>query len=129
MCAFLISVTKGGDIGAYIIGSLLGKHALIPRISPKKSIEGFAGAIVFSFALAALFKGYLHFIPYYHILILGGMLGLLAQAGDLSESLIKRDCGVKDAGAVFPGLGGALDVLDSLLFTAPVFYFYVLTFF
>lgn len=125
---FLILVTKGGDIGAYLIGSTLGRHALIPRISPKKSIEGLIGGIAFSFILAVLFKPFISFIPLRHILILGLFLGILAQMGDLSESLIKRDCGVKDASGIFPGLGGALDVLDSLLFTTPVFYFYITTF-
>ena len=62
------------------------------------------------------------------LFILGALLGLLAQVGDLSESLIKRDCGVKDSGRTLPGLGGILDAVDSLLFTAPVFYFYVKVF-
>ncbi|MBL7069738.1 MAG: phosphatidate cytidylyltransferase [Candidatus Omnitrophica bacterium] len=129
LCAFLILVTKGGDIGAYIVGSAIGRHALIPRISPKKSIEGFVGGIMFSFVLALLFKPFLDFVSFYHVIISGLLLGVLAQMGDLSESLMKRDCGVKDTGAIFPGLGGALDVLDSLLFTTPVFYFYVKAFF
>ncbi len=129
LCAFLILVTKGGDIGAYIVGSLIGRHALIPRISPKKSVEGLIGGLIFSFGLAVFFKPFLHFISYTHILILGVLLGILGQMGDLSESLIKRDCDIKDASMIFPGLGGALDILDSLLFTTPVFYFYVTTFF
>lgn len=129
LCAFIIAVTKGGDIGAYVTGSILGKHALIPRISPKKSIEGFIGGLFFSFIIALSFKQALSFIPLYHIIILGFLLGVLAQMGDLSESLIKRDCGVKDTSSMFPGLGGALDILDSLLFTAPVFYFYAKIFF
>ncbi len=129
LCAFIIAVTKGGDIGAYVIGSVIGKHALIPRISPKKSIEGFIGGLVFSFMIALGFKQAMGFIPFYHIVILGFLLGVLAQMGDLSESLIKRDCGVKDTSSMFPGLGGALDILDSLLFTAPVFYFYAKIFF
>ena len=65
---------------------------------------------------------------YLHLLILGLSLGILGQLGDLSESLMKRDCEVKDSGKIFPGLGGALDCIDSLLFTAPVFYFWVLHF-
>ncbi|NQT06984.1 MAG: phosphatidate cytidylyltransferase [Candidatus Omnitrophica bacterium] len=125
LCAFLILVTKGGDIGAYLVGSLVGKHALIPRISPKKSVEGLIGGLLFSFVIAILFRPFLQFIPFYHILILGALLGILGQMGDLSESLIKRDCDVKDASSIFPGLGGALDILDSLLFTTPVFYFYL----
>ncbi len=124
LAAFLIAVTKGGDIGAYLVGSLAGRHALIPRISPKKSIEGFAGGLCVSFLTAVLFVPARDFIPFRHIVVLGALLGALGQLGDLSESLIKRDCGIKDAGRIFPELGGALDVLDSLLFTAPVFYFY-----
>lgn len=129
LCAFLILVTKGGDIGAYIVGSSMGRHALIPRISPKKSVEGLVGGLIFSFLVAIFFKPFLDFVPFSHILISGVLLGVLGQMGDLSESLIKRDCGVKDASMIFPGLGGALDVLDSLLFTTPVFYFYVKNFF
>ena len=128
LAAFLILVTKGGDIGAYIIGSSLGKHTLIARISPKKSIEGFIGGIIFSIIFAVLMAPFLGFIPFFHILILGLTLGILGQMGDLSESLMKRDCGIKDASSIFPGLGGALDILDSLLFTAPVFYFYIVAF-
>ncbi|MEE8360102.1 MAG: phosphatidate cytidylyltransferase [Candidatus Omnitrophota bacterium] len=129
LAAFLIAVTKGGDMGAYVTGSILGKHPLIPRISPKKSVEGFIGGLLISFFIAFAFRGALSFIPLYHILILGALLGVLAQMGDLSESLIKRDCGAKDTNMIFPGLGGSLDILDSLLFTTPVFYFYAKTFF
>jgi len=128
LCGFLVLVTKGGDIGAYIIGSLTGKHALIPRISPKKSVEGLLGGLASSFILAIMYRPLIDFIPFGHICVLGLLLGVLAQLGDLSESLIKRDCGVKDASAIFPGLGGGLDVLDSLLFTTPAFYFYMITF-
>lgn len=128
LTAFLIFVTKSGDIGAYVVGSLAGKHALIPRISPKKSVEGFIGGLFTSFIVALSFKPFLTFLHYRHIVILGIVLGFLGQMGDLSESLIKRDCDVKDAGLIFPGLGGALDVMDSLLFTTPVFYFYIMIF-
>ncbi len=129
LCAFLIAVTKGGDMGAYVVGSLIGRHALIPRISPKKSIEGFIGGIVISFLIALSFKPLFGSECLHHILILGALLGVLGQMGDLSESLIKRDCGAKDTSKIFPGLGGSLDVLDSLIFTAPVLYFYVKIFF
>lgn len=128
LVAFLILVTKFGDIGAYIVGSSIGKHALIPRISPKKSREGLAGALLFSVA-ASVISGrfFTHFTPQ-HLLALGFFLGLVGQIGDLSESLIKRDCGAKDSGKGFPGLGGVLDLLDSLLFTVPIFYFYLQVF-
>lgn len=125
LAAFLLLVTKGGDIGAYIIGSLVGKHTLIPRISPKKTVEGVIGGLVFSFILAVASKAYLGFVHFGHIAALGILLGVLGQIGDLSESLIKRDCGVKDTGFYFPGLGGAMDILDSLLFTTPIFYYYI----
>jgi phosphatidate cytidylyltransferase len=130
LAAFLIAVTKGGDMGAYVIGSIFGKHALIPRISPKKSVEGLIGGLLISMGIAVCAAPFLsHYIKFYHFLILGLMLGVLGQLGDLAESLIKRDCGVKDASMAFPGLGGALDVLDSLLFATPVFYFYSRMFF
>ncbi|MFC1657965.1 phosphatidate cytidylyltransferase [Candidatus Omnitrophota bacterium] len=129
MLASVVWITKVGDIGAYLLGSRFGRHALISRISPNKTREGFVGGILFSL-LAAL--GTKFIMPqgygYLHLVILGIFLGLLGQFGDLSESLMKRDCEIKDSGAIFPGLGGMLDCLDSLLFTAPVFYFWVLHF-
>ncbi len=127
MVAFLIMVTKMGDIGSYLIGSSFGRHHLIPRISPKKSIEGAAGGFIFSLVSSGIGGAFLP-IPFLHRLTLGCLLGILGQLGDLSESLIKRDCQVKDSGNLVPGLGGMLDLIDSLLFTAPVFYFYILYF-
>jgi phosphatidate cytidylyltransferase len=129
LVAGVLLITKVGDVGAYLLGSRFGRHALISRVSPNKTKEGFLGGILFS-VFAAL--GSKFFMPanfsYLHLLILGLFLGILGQLGDLSESLMKRDCAVKDSGAIFPGLGGALDCIDSLLFTAPVFYFWVLHF-
>ncbi|TAN60242.1 phosphatidate cytidylyltransferase [bacterium] len=122
--AAVILVTKSSDIGAYVIGSGFGRHALIPRISPKKSIEGALGGLLFSVIAAVLSKPFLGF-SYPRLIILGIAIGILAELGDLSESLIKRDCQVKDSGSFFPGMGGVLDLVDSLLFTAPVFYFYM----
>ena len=124
--AYLVSVTKAEDIGAYCVGTLFGKHPLIPHISPKKTIEGtFAG-------LAASVLASLAFGPYlplkfsvFHSVILGLLIGVVGQIGDLSESLMKRFCNAKDSGALFPGMGGALDTVDSILFTAPIFYFHL----
>lgn len=123
--AFLLLVTKSGDIGAYFMGTSFGKHHLIPRISPKKSVEGAVGGFIFSVVFAVLSRYYLPTIPVLHLAILGCLLGILAQVGDLSESLIKRDCQVKDSANLIPGLGGILDLIDSILFTAPTLYFYV----
>lgn len=125
LVSFLLLVTKLGDIGAYFIGSSIGRHNLIPRISPKKTVEGTIGGLLVSIATAFLSKGLLPNPSFMDLLMLGSFLGVLSQIGDLSESLIKRDCQVKDAAGYLPGLGGILDVIDSLLFTTPIFYFYV----
>lgn len=123
--AFLLLVTKSGDIGAYFVGTYFGKHHLIPRISPKKSIEGAIGGFAFSVFFAFLSKYYLPGVSVFHLVFLGCILGILAQIGDLSESLIKRDCKVKDSSNLIPGLGGMLDMVDSILFSAPTLFFYV----
>lgn len=125
LVAFLVLVTKMGDVGAYLVGNAAGKHALIPRISPHKTIEGTIGGLLFSVMSAVASRSYLPDFSYAHLVVLGILLGILAQVGDLAESLLKRDSGVKDSGAVFSGFGGMLDLIDSLLFTAPIFYFYV----
>ena len=125
LVAFLILITKMGDVGAYLIGNEFGRHSLIPRISPNKTIEGTIGGLVFSIASAVASRSYLPAFSYVHLTVLGALLGILAQMGDLAESLLKRDCGSKDAGANLPGFGGVLDLIDSLLFTAPIFYFYI----
>ena len=125
--AFLLLVVKGGDIGAYVIGSTVGKHPLIPRISPSKTIEGTIGGLVVSVAVALIGMPLLVVYPrggssILPALLLGLVLGGVGLFGDLAESLIKRDCNVKDSRKFIPGMGGVLDVIDSLLFTAPLFY-------
>lgn len=124
LLAAVLLMTKLGDVGAYLVGSRFGKTPLMPRISPKKTVEGAIGGLLFSVLGALASKAFLNF-NYLHLIIMGCVLGILGQLGDLSESLIKRDCGVKDSGNLLPGMGGILDELDSLLFTAPVFYFYL----
>ena len=126
---FFIVVSKMSDTGAYCTGQLMGKNKMIPRVSPGKTWEGFAGGIIFSVITAWLFHYFAgnHFIsmPLIHALILGVLLGVGSVAGDLVESLIKREAGVKDSGHFFPGVGGILDLLDSLLFNAPIMYIYL----
>jgi phosphatidate cytidylyltransferase len=124
LLAALLLITKLGDIGAYLVGSNFGKHLLIPRISPKKTIEGAFGSLTFSLIGALACKAFLDF-SYLHLILIGLGLNILGQLGDLSESLLKRDCEVKDSGNLFPGMGGVLDEIDSLLFAGPVFYFYL----
>ncbi len=120
----VVFITKLGDIGAYLVGSRFGKTPLVPRISPKKSMEGAFGGLVFSVLGGLMSKAFLN-LSYPHLIFLSIVLNILGQLGDLSESLMKRDCGVKDSGSFIPGIGGVLDLMDSLLFTAPVFYFYM----
>jgi phosphatidate cytidylyltransferase len=123
LVAFLLLVTKSGDIGAYLIGSNFGKHKLIPRISPNKSVEGAIGGFIFSIACAVILgKYYITWMNFAFILASVILIGVFAQLGDLAESLIKRDYEVKDSSVFLPGLGGMLDVIDSILFTAPIFY-------
>jgi phosphatidate cytidylyltransferase len=128
-CLYLIAVTKFSDMGAYLTGSLIGRHQLIPHISPKKTWEGFFGALAFSlFASMALFRlmpGHLSVLNWTHAVVLGLLLGFAAVIGDLAESIIKRSTGVKDSGNMLPGIGGSLDLIDSLLFTAPLLFFYL----
>ena len=126
---YLIAVTKFSDMGAYLTGSVIGRHPLIPHISPKKTWEGFFGALAFSlFASLMLFKlmpGHLALLTWTHATVLGLLLGFAAVIGDLAESIVKRSTGVKDSGSLLPGIGGALDLIDSLLFTAPLLFFYL----
>jgi phosphatidate cytidylyltransferase len=124
----LLLVTKGADIGAFLIGVRWGRRSLIPRISPKKTVEGTLGGVAFGILGACASKSFLPDLPVFswmNMVFIGIVLSALGMLGDLSESLIKRDCAAKDSSSLFPGMGGVLDVIDSLLFTAPAFYFYI----
>jgi phosphatidate cytidylyltransferase len=124
----LLLITKGADIGAFLVGVRWGRRSLIPRISPKKTIEGTFGGLFFAVLCALASKSFLpnlDIFSWMNMIIIGFVLGTLGLLGDLSESLIKRDCGAKDSSTILPGMGGVLDVIDSLLFTAPAFYFYI----
>jgi len=128
LLAFILLVTKTGDIGALLIGSWLGKHRLLPTVSPNKSIEGCLGSFAFSVIAAILCHSFLPAsleLPLWQVALMGVFFGGIGQLGDLSESLIKRDCNVKDSGKLLPGMGGILDVIDSLLFACPTFYLYM----
>lgn len=126
---YFIIVTKFSDVGAYCVGSLIGRHKMIPRISPGKTWEGFAGAILVSTGASVLFAKvagqHLAGMNLLHAILLGILLSVAAVIGDLIESLFKREAGVKDSGRFFPGIGGILDLLDSLLFNAPIMYLYL----
>ncbi len=126
---YFILVTKFSDMGAYSVGTLIGRHKMIPRISPGKTWEGFAGAVFVSTAASLVFVhffgGRMAGMNFLHATILGILLSVTGVIGDLIESLFKREAGVKDSGSLFPGIGGILDLLDSLLFNAPIMYLYL----
>jgi phosphatidate cytidylyltransferase len=124
---FLFVVTWGNDIAAYYSGTLWGRHQMAPETSPKKTWEGAVGGLVGSLALACACRAwFLPSLSLTHALGVGFLLGIAAPLGDLCESLLKRCAGVKDSGGLIPGHGGMLDRIDSLIFTTPAFYYYLL---
>ena len=125
LLSFFFLVLMGSDAGAYYTGRALGKHKLAPSISPGKTWEGAVGGVVAALAMAAL----AHFwffreLPLKYMLPLAGVMALLGIFGDLAESALKRGAGAKDAANILPGHGGILDRLDSLLFNAPLIYYF-----
>ena len=128
---YAVFAAKFTDIGAYLIGCSFGRHKLIPRISPGKSWEGVFGGVLVGTLVGTLYVWALrdHLAPlgltWTRALPLGVALSVCAVVGDLTESLFKRAANVKDSGGVIPGMGGLLDVLDSILFTAPAVYLFL----
>jgi phosphatidate cytidylyltransferase len=126
-CIYLVAVVWTNDIFAYLIGMPLGRHKLSPKVSPKKSVEGALGAL-FGAVLMSLNLNMFIGISVAQAIWLGVILSVLAQLGDLVESLLKREFRVKDSGKLFPGHGGILDRLDSFILTTPIFYYLVVYF-
>ncbi len=137
---YLLLVTKIGDIAAYVTGSLSayalrnrgGNHKMIPSISPGKSYEGAVGGFIFTLLLSYLLWPLCNieciFSTFWTSMILGVLLFFGCMAGDLSESAFKRTCRIKDSGSVLPGIGGILDLVDSLLVTAPLFVVFLMAY-
>lgn len=129
---YVIAVTKMTDTGAYFIGKKYGKRQLAAKISPKKTVEGAIGGLITAIIvslLIPLIANYLDspqvfLISTWQSIYLGMAIGILSQIGDLGESLLKRDAGIKDSNQL-PGLGGMLDIVDSLIFTLPLVYFFM----
>ena len=121
--AYLLIVTKISDMGAYFAGGFLGRTKFLASISPSKTLEGAIGGLICAMGASYLFHlwGLLGPVEW---AVLGAVLSVIAQAGDFAESLLKRDANKKDSNSL-PGLGGALDTVDSLLFSAPILYFYL----
>ena len=124
---FVIAVAMAGDSGGYFVGHAFGRHKLIPHVSPGKTVEGALGIVAFSLVAAAASKVIL--LPqrsWSEMLALGAVAAILGQIGDLGESVMKRSFGAKESGALFPGHGGVLDRIDSLLFPVVLVYYYLL---
>lgn len=129
---YLLAVTKLTDMGAYLVGSLIGRDKMVPHVSPGKTWQGFGGAIFFavagSFTLYFAMGDQIPIITALHAFVLAVLLALVAVLGDLAESILKRSLEAKDSGHFMPGIGGFLDLIDSIIFTAPLFYIYLLVF-
>jgi len=122
---FFFIVIFGSDSGAYFAGKALGKHKLAPKISPGKTWEGFVGGILAAAAMGALCTwAFFSELPYQFSMVLAAVMAVVGVLGDLTESAIKRGAGAKDAATILPGHGGLLDRLDSLLFNAPILYYF-----
>lgn len=124
--AYVLLTSKMTDIGAYFCGKILGKNKLAPEISPKKTVEGAMGGLGAALVMSVIFALFASHFAVFHMTFIqsvwiGLIISILAQLGDLSESLLKRDAGVKDSSQL-PGLGGVLDIVDSLVFTLPLIY-------
>jgi phosphatidate cytidylyltransferase len=124
---FTYIITWGCDTGAFFVGTFFGKHKLMPRVSPKKSVEGAIGGVIIGSA-AGIIYNYIVGIPWFPWAIIAPFGTIIAQLGDLFESLLKRAAHVKDSGMFLPGHGGVLDRFDSLIFVAPFIYYFALFF-
>ena len=125
----VVVVAKFTDMGAYLVGTLIGRHKAIPHISPAKSWEGYIGSLFFAvggaFTIHALSGEGLSWLAWPHVLGLGLVVAIAAMVGDLAESILKRSLQVKDSGQILPGIGGILDLIDSLCFALPAAFFYL----
>ena len=125
LIGFFFLIVMGADTGAYYVGKNLGKHKLIPKVSPGKTWEGVIGGLVLSSVFAALASAtFFPELPYKFSIPLAIVMTVVGILGDLAESAMKRGAGAKDAASILPGHGGLLDRLDSLLFNAPILYYF-----
>jgi phosphatidate cytidylyltransferase len=122
---FLVFLTEFNDVAQYVWGKSLGRHKIIPKVSPNKTWEGFLGGVATSVLSAWLLAPWLTPLNLQDALIVGVMIPLAGFVGDVVISAVKRDIGVKDAGSLLPGHGGILDRVDSLTYTAPLFFHFL----
>ena len=123
LCYFIL--IWANDTGAYLFGVSIGKHKIFPRISPKKSWEGFVGGLIFTAIVAWAISRYYHNITFAHWLVIGMITAIFGVFGDLVESMYKRSLDVKDSGKFLPGHGGVLDRFDSVYLSAPIVFVYL----
>jgi phosphatidate cytidylyltransferase len=126
---YLVFLTAMGDISQYLWGKSLGRHHVLPTVSPKKTWEGLLGGMATTLVLAVILAPWLTPFNLIHALALGLLLGLAGFIGDVTVSALKRDLGVKDSGNLLPGHGGILDRIDSLTYTAPLFFHFTVYFY
>jgi phosphatidate cytidylyltransferase len=124
---FALVITWVGDSAAYFVGRAIGKHALAPYLSPKKTWEGTVASLLGSLVVALVFARFV-IVPVRHLLAIAALGNIAGQAGDLLESAYKRSAGIKDSGSILPGHGGVLDRIDALILAIPVVWYYVLIF-
>jgi phosphatidate cytidylyltransferase len=122
---YLIFLTQFNDVAQYVWGKLTGRHKIIPKVSPNKTWEGFLGGLATTTMLAAVLAPHLTPLTVSESLMAGLLIGCAGFIGDVTISALKRDIGVKDSGSLLPGHGGILDRIDSLTFTAPLFFHYI----
>jgi phosphatidate cytidylyltransferase len=122
---YLLLLTQLNDVAQYVWGKSLGKRKVVPKVSPKKTLEGLLGGIATTAVVALVAAPYLTPLTHYEALAAGLLIGAAGFIGDISVSAVKRDLGIKDSGNILPGHGGILDRVDSLTFTAPLFFHFV----
>jgi phosphatidate cytidylyltransferase len=121
----LVLLTQSNDVSQYIWGKTLGRRKVVPKVSPGKTLGGLAGGVATTMVLATTLGPYLTFLDWKRSLLAGTIIGLSGFAGDVSISALKRDLGVKDSGTMLPGHGGILDRVDSLTYTAPLYFHFI----
>ena len=129
LLVYLVVLTEINDIAQYTVGKLLGHHKIIPKVSPAKTVEGLLGSVLVTTGLAIALAPWLTPFDLLHAVCIGLLLSLTGFIGDVSISAMKRDLGIKDSGTLLPGHGGILDRIDSLTYTAPLFFHFTVYFY
>lgn len=129
LLVYLVVLTEINDIAQFIFGKWLGQHKIVPKVSPGKTVEGLCGGMVVTTALAIALAPHLTPFNLFHSICIGLLLSLTGFVGDVTVSALKRDLGIKDSGSLIPGHGGVLDRIDSLTYTAPIFFHFTVYFY